>query len=121
MDLACVALQPGVKREGLLPAGAGDELHAHDGRTAIGPNSIFLNAVKHDTIDLCRRIHVDPLLPAVQHVGYHMTQQPFVKIGSTARKITSTRRVCVSQPPTTGEGHVQFVTVPGGASSATSR
>ena len=30
--------------------------------------------------------------------------------------MTSTRRVCVSQPPTTGAGHVQLVTVPSGAS-----
>jgi hypothetical protein len=41
--------------------------------------------------------------------------------GRSARKITSTSRVCVSQPPTTGLGQVQFVTVPSGASSVTTR
>ena len=32
--------------------------------------------------------------------------------------MTSTRRVCVSQPPTTGLGQVQFVTLPVGAVEA---
>ena len=40
---------------------------------------------------------------------------------SRARKITSTSRVWVSHPPTTGDGHVQLTTVPGGASTRRSR
>ena len=35
--------------------------------------------------------------------------------------MTSTSRVCVSQPPTTGAGQVQFVTVPSGAWSVNRR
>ncbi len=41
--------------------------------------------------------------------------------GRSARNTTSTRRVCVSQPPTTGDGHVQLTTVPDGASTRRSR
>ena len=35
--------------------------------------------------------------------------------------MTSVSRVWVSQPPTTGAGHVQLTTVPAGASSVTRR
>ena len=39
----------------------------------------------------------------------------------SARNMTSTSRVCVSQPPTTGAGQEQFVTVPSGAWRLNSR
>ncbi len=41
--------------------------------------------------------------------------------GRSAAKQTSTSRVFVSQPPTTGAGHVQLTTLPRGASTWTSR
>ncbi len=47
--------------------------------------------------------HIIPFVPAGSRSG---------NAGRSARNITSTSRVCVSQPPTTGAGQVQLVTVP---------
>ena len=56
--------------------------------------------------------HIIPFVPAGNRSG---------NAGSSALKSTSINRACVSQPPTTGAGHVQLTTVPTGASSPTSR
>jgi hypothetical protein len=56
--------------------------------------------------------HIIPFVPAGSRSG---------KAGSSARTITSIRRACVSQPPTTAAGQVQFVTLPAGACRLISR
>ena len=58
-----------------------------------------------------------PPKPAWHIIAFVPAGSASGSVGSSARKMTSTRRVCVSQPPTTGEGQVQFVTLPLGASS----
>ncbi len=78
-------------------------------------------AERLEEADVLVRDRVDAAEAGVAHHRLRPGGERAGSAGRSARKMMSTRRVCVSQPPTTGDGQVQFVTLPLGASRCTSR